>query len=184
MLSLVLIRTIDRGSNAESQKKHRQRLNQSADAWGQKLRWQERQQLLYQKILSMDTKSETYTNLSCSLFTFYGILFPKLAESRCCLSNAEREREQPHRWLLLQPLMMESCPEFCFSTQSTCFTHRAESSVPISEKRSNSIAVSTQSAWFAQPCSHQLKLLGQAWKSSSHVQIRPSQAEWEIAVSH
>lgn len=91
MLSLVLIRTIDRGSNAESQKKHRQRLNQTADAWGQKLRWQERQ-LLYQKILSMDTKSETYTNLSCSLFTFYGILFPKLAESSCCLSNAERER--------------------------------------------------------------------------------------------
>lgn len=94
MLSLVLIRTIDRGSNAESQKKHRQRLNQTADAWGQKLRWQERQQLLYQKILSMDTKSETYTNLSCSLFTFYGILFPKLAESRCCLSKAERERER------------------------------------------------------------------------------------------
>lgn len=79
MLSLVLIRTIGRGSNAESQKKHRQRLNQTAVALGQKLRWQERQQLLCQKILSMDTKSETYTNLSCSLyFTFYGILFPKL----------------------------------------------------------------------------------------------------------
>lgn len=169
MLSLVLIRTIDRGSNAESQKKHRQRLNQTAQTHGNKTSDGRKDNSFcirrsYQWTLSLRLR-QIFPVHFLPFMVFYSLNWLSLAAVLAML----KEREQPHRWLLLQPLMMESCPGFCFSTQSTCFTHRAESSVPISEKRSNGIAVSTQSAWFAQPCSHQLKLLGQAWKSSSHM---------------
>lgn len=54
MLSLVLIRTIARGSKTENQEKPHQ-INPDCCRMEIKHRWQQRQELLCQKILSVDT---------------------------------------------------------------------------------------------------------------------------------